>query len=389
MRRIYLDHAATSPLRPEARAAMLASLEAFGNPSSLHEHGRLNRQVIDHARDTLSEALGCVASEIIFTSGGTEADNLALFGAARSQHSRRHILVSAIEHHAVLHSAEALVSDGFELELIPVDPQGRVHAATMRAMLRPDTALVSVMTANNELGTIQPVPEIAAMCRANGTLIHTDAVQAFGHLRFSAEDLGIDLLSISAHKFGGPPGVGALYVREGVSLRPTLFGGAQERGRRGGTENAAAIAGMDAAISAWKPCLDEELERERRLTDALRRGVGLISGTWINTPAENTLPGVLNVGFDGLRAESLLLALDLEGVAASSGSACASGSMEPSHVLRAIGLSPDRADSCIRFSVGWTSTLEEIDHAIKVGAAVVERARRAARRPHCGGDGAG
>jgi len=380
MSRIYLDHAATTPVRPEAEAAMIRCLERFGNPSSLHEYGRRNREVLDRARDSLAAALGGRASEIIFTSGGTESDNLALFGACRpafrgnvGKDPKNHLLVSAIEHHAVLHAAQALAAEGFELELIPVDRWGRVDPPKVAEMIRPETVLVSVMLANNEIGTLQRIGEIAEICHQRGCLIHTDAVQAFGHVPFSVRELGVDLLSISAHKFGGPIGAGALWVREGLELRPTFYGGAQERGRRGGTENAPAIAGMEAAICAWKPSFEEEAARERELIRTLWKPLEAAPGVWRNTPNQGTLPNILNVGFRGIRAETLLLALDLEGVAASSGSACASGSMEPSHVLQAIGLPTQDAHACLRLSVGWTTTFEEVTAAAEIIMAVVSR----------------
>jgi cysteine desulfurase len=359
---------------------MMETARQVGNPSSMHRQGRAARAVLDSARDVLSEALGVKDSEIIFTSGGTEADNLAVTGGARWASGSRRVLVSAVEHHAVIHSAQALAVEGFEVEILPVDAAGRVGLLELARRLNSGASLVSVMTGNNEIGTLQPVAEIAAVCRAAGVLFHTDAVQAFGHLPINIPELGVDMLSISAHKFGGPPGAGALWVKDGVSIRPTQFGGAQERGRRGGTENAPAIAGMAAAVRVAMASLDDESARLRRLAHRLRSGLLENPGTWLNTPLEGTLPGILNVGFEDVPAEMLLVALDLDGIAASSGSACASGSMEPSHVLSAIGLAPERAKSCVRFSAGWTTTEADIDRAIEVAAAAVARARKALSR---------
>jgi cysteine desulfurase len=347
--------------------------------------------MLDIARDGIAEALHCSPGEIIFTSGGTESDNLAVMGAARAAGGRKHVLVSSVEHHAVLHAADALAAEGFEIETVPVDAAGLVSPEVVASLVRPDTAIVSVMAASNEIGTIQPVREIASICHMHGTVFHTDAVQALGHIAVSVVDWGVDLLSLSAHKFGGPMGAGVLYVRDGIEVRPTLFGGAQERGRRGGTENVPALAGMDSAVrtlglgkdqggaevSAGQALWAAEARRIRRLRDRLRFQLAGIPGAWFNTPAEGVIPGILNVGFEGALAETLLLSLDLEGVAASSGSACASGSMEPSHVLRSMGLEPTRAKACVRFSLGWTTTSEEIDQATMVIERVVERARSA------------
>lgn len=396
---INLDHAATTPVRPEAAEAMLLCLRQCANPSSLHAAGRAGREVLDSARDRLATVISCTAAEIIFTSGGTESDNLAIIGGSRMSPEKTHILVSAVEHHAVLHAADSLRAVCREVEIIPADRQGQVLPETVQSMLRPETALVSVMMANNEIGAVQAVAEIARICRQNGTLFHTDAVQALGHIPVDVQELGVDLLSLSAHKFGGPPGAGALYVREGLEIRPTLFGGAQERGRRGGTENWPAIAGMDAALRVGQPFWQEddqpdgppsEWARERELVRRLRSALSTIPDTWFNTAGEESdqplgitmappakLPNILSVGFRGVRAETLLLGLDLEGVAASSGSACASGSIEPSHVLKAIGLTPEEANSSIRFSVGWTTTHEEIDRAAEIVERVVARARLA------------
>jgi cysteine desulfurase len=372
-RRIYLDHAASSPLRPESREAMLGALSVSGNPSSLHWFGREARRLLDEARDILAGALNCHPAEVIFTGGGSESCNLALSGACRARPDRRHVLVSAVEHHAVLHTADALRADGFEVEIIPVDAAGRVDPGVLKKRLRPDTALVSVMAANNEIGSRQPIRAIADLCRRHSVIFHTDAIQAFG--RIPAADLDADLVSIAAHKLGGPIGAGALRVREDVELRPTAFGGAQERGRRGGTENTAAIVGMAAAVRALEQTGAEEAVQERALILRLRERLSGLGGAWFNTPQEGALPTILNVGFEGIRAQTLLLGFDREGLAASSGSACASGSLEPSHVLRAIGLTQDQARSCIRFSVGWTTTADEIEAAAGIIETVVGRLR--------------
>ncbi|QBS38001.1 cysteine desulfurase [Thermaerobacter sp. FW80] len=378
--RVYLDHAATTPLRPEVRQRMVEVLgEAWGNPSSLHAEGRAARAVVDQARIQVAELLGCRPREVVFTSGGTEADNLALKGVALAHRDRgRHIVTTAVEHPAVLEACAALERQGFEVTRVPVDGDGRVDPERVLAALRPDTILVSVMLVNNEVGTIQPVAEIAAAARARGVLVHTDAVQAAGVLPLDVEALGVDLLSLSAHKIGGPKGAGALYVRAGTQLLPLLDGGGQERRLRSGTENTAAIAGFGVAAElAARECRDRaaRLARlQRRLEEGIR---ARIPDARIHGAGAPRAPHITNVGLPGVTADTVLIQLDLEGIAASSGSACSAGTPEPSHVLQAMGLSADEAFRAVRFSLGDGNTEADVDRVLEVLPRVMERARRA------------
>lgn len=385
---IYLDYAATTPLRPEARAAMEPCLAgAFGNPSSQHAFGRAARDCLDAARDLVARCLNAHAGEITFTSGGTEADNLAITGAARSARSRgagTHVIVSAVEHHAVLHAALALADDGFSISLAPVDRHGRVDPEDARRLLRPDTVLVSVMAANNEVGTLQPIAEIGALCREHGVPLHTDAVQAAGLIHLDVDRLPVDLLSLSAHKFYGPKGIGALYVRAGTELAPILRGGAQERERRAGTEAVAAACGMAAALELAVAERPVEAPRLADLRDRLAQGLrGAIDRTWLNGPeSSERLPGIANIAFEGIDAEALLIALDLAGVAAAAGAACSSGALEPSHVLAAMGLPAERLNGSVRFSLGRGTTGAEIDAVLNLIPAIVRRLRRRTGAAH-------
>jgi cysteine desulfurase len=381
---IYLDHAATTPLRTQARAAMEPFLsENFANASSIYRPAQEARAAIDRARDMVAGALGAQSAGIIFTSGGTESDNAAIKGVAFASRDRgRHIVTTTIEHHAVLHVVEELTERfGFESTQVPVDSRGLVDPAEIERALRPDTVLVSVMWANNEIGTIQPIESIAEITRARGVPFHVDAVQAVGSVPIDLEHVPIDLLSISAHKFYGPKGVGALYVRTGTPWWPLLVGGGQERNRRAGTENVAGIAGMATALKLACDERGQTNERLLHLKEALLTQIATrIAGVHVNGDLERRLPGNLNVSFDGVHGESLLVALDLAGIMASSGSACTSGSLEPSHVLRALGLSDAMAGNSLRLTLGRENTMEEIDRTIDVLEGIVTRLRRVLRQ---------
>jgi cysteine desulfurase len=375
--RIYLDNAATTALRHEVADAMRAALDDGGfNPSSLHAEGRRARSVLDGARDRIAGLLGATRTEITFTASGTEADNQALLGAVRVRERPAHIVASAIEHDAVLAALEQLRADGYETTLLPVSRDGLVAVEDFEAALRPETVLASVMYANNEIGTVQPVVELARVARAHGVLFHTDAVQAPGWLPLAVGELGVDLLSLSAHKFGGPKGVGCLYVRRGVALAPIFHGGGQEFGRRPGTENVVGIAGMARALEL------AEAERPRRspliavLRDRLEAGIrSSVPEVRINGAGAPRLANNLNVSFAGAESEALLIGLDLAGIAVSAGSACTSGALEPSHVLAALGLEPRWRAGAIRFSLGRATTAVEIDGVLSVLPGVVARLR--------------
>ncbi len=365
-RLIYLDHAATTPLDPRVLEAMLPFLSGMsGNASSIHQVGRAALQALDDAREQVALVLGCQPKEIVFTGGGSESINLALKGVAMALRAqgKNHLISSTIEHHAVLHALDYLVEfEGFTVTLLPVDRNGRVNPADLSAALRPETALVSVMYANNETGVIQPITELAAICRERGVLFHTDAVQAPGQLSLDVNALGVDLLSLTAHKFYGPQGVGLLYLRRGTPLVPQMNGGAQERRRRAGTENIAGIVGLAKALTIAESERTTHASRLRALSERLIDGVlSRIPQSWLNGDRESRLPSIVNLGFACIETESLLLLLDQRGICASSGSACTSGSLEPSHVLLAMGLSPEEANGSIRFSLGKQTTDEQID----------------------------
>jgi cysteine desulfurase len=380
---IYLDHAATTPLSPRVLEAMLPYLQGvYGNPSSIHSFGREARMAVDRARLQVARALNAEPGEILFTSGGTEADNLAVIGtalAAREQ-GKRHIITSTIEHHAVLDACKYLERIGFDVTWLPVDRTGRVNAEEVRRVLRRDTALISVMYGNNETGTLQPVEEIGSIARERGVLFHSDAVQAFGVEDLDVKQLPVDLLTVSAHKINGPKGVGALFVGRNVKLIPRAFGGSQERRRRPGTENVAGIVGFGVAAEMAA----ENRERHRREMENLRRrmveglereGVEFV----VNGHPEQRLPHILNVSFPGVDTETLLMNLDLEGIACASGSACTSGTLEVSHVLKAMSVGDERAHSAIRISFGTGNTEEEIGRAAQTIARVVRRLSDPAR----------
>lgn len=377
MERIYADHAATTPVIPEVKKTVLEITEKmFGNPSSIHAFGREARAVVDQARQTASRSIGAKFHEIIFTSGGTEADNLALVGTALANRGRgKHLITTSIEHHAVLKTAEFLESLGFEVTYLPVDESGAVKADAVKRALRDDTILVSVMFANNETGVIQPVKEIGELLQDHPAYFHTDAVQAYGHIPIDVNELHIDLLSVSAHKMNGPKGAGFLYVRDGVKLAPLIHGGEQERRRRAGTENVAAIAGFGKAIEIAMERMAANKAHHERLRDAFIRklreeGVDFA----INGDPEQSLANIINLSFPGTRTDQVLVNLDLEGIAASSGSACTAGSLEPSHVLKAMyGENSPRIGNSVRFSFGYGNTVEQMEILGEKCAAVVKR----------------
>lgn len=383
---IYLDHAATTPVDPGVVDLMVPWFTgAFGNPSSIYQVGQEARAGLDRARRQVAQVLGCRDSEVIFTSGATESNNLALKGVAWAARlrvgetgPRPHIVTTAIEHHAVLHAAEALAGQGFDLTIVPCDPSGIVHVEDVVAALRPETCLVSVMYANNEVGSIQPIREIAAAVRERGILVHTDAVQAAGALSLGVNDLGVDLLSLSGHKFYGPKGVGMLYVRKGTDIRFQQDGGGQESGRRGGTENVPLIVGFGEALVRADSMRAEVSAHNAALRDQLWEELQeRVPGTRLNgpLPGPDRLPNSLNVSFTGVQGETVLLGLDMQGVSASAGSACTTGNSEPSHVLLAMGLSEAEARASLRFTTGRGNTAEEIDDAAHAIAEVVDRTR--------------
>ena len=366
--RIYADNAATTPMHPAAMEAMLRCMEeCYGNPSSLHTPGQRAKETLETAREEIAAALNAVPRELIFTSGGSEADNQALLSAAAlgRKQGKTHIISTAFEHHAVLHTLERLEREGFSVTLLDVHADGLVRPAELETAIRPDTCLVSVMYANNEIGTVQPIRELGAICRAHGVLFHTDAVQAVGQLPIDVQAQHIDLLSASAHKFHGPKGIGFLYARRGVPLTPLIEGGAQERGKRAGTENVPAVAGMAAALKEAVAGMEENAARLRVLRDRLIEGLNTIPHAALNGDPIRRLPGNVSFCFEGVEGEALLLLLDDRGVAASSGSACTSGALDPSHVLLAIGRSHDVAHGSLRLSLGPDATEAEIDYIIE------------------------
>lgn len=379
MRRIYLDHNATTPVHPEALKAMLPFLEAnYGNPSSMHFLGRDARAALDNARERLAKLLGAKPGEIVFTGSGTEADNQAIFGATRALAGKaRHVITSAVEHHAVLHSCEHLRQhESVEVTVLPVDGDGVVDSVAVRGALRDDTALVSVMWANNETGALQPVREIGAICRERGVLFHTDAVQAFGKVRVNVSDLPVDLLSVSGHKVYGPKGVGALWIRPRTKIESLLHGGSHENDRRAGTENVAGIVGFVRAAEITVSRTESEDVRLRALTERLWQGLSArIERIRRNGPADRRVANTLNVSFAGCKSDALLMSLDLEGICASSGSACAVGSLKPSPVLLAMGLGPDQANGAVRFSLGVATTEADVDAVVSVMPGIVSRLR--------------
>lgn len=373
---VYLDYNATSPLAPEALEAMLPYLRGgHGNPSSIHAAGREARAAVDDARDRIAALLGVKAHELIFTGGGTESCNLAVLGLAHAHAPRgRHLITAATEHHAVLHAFEHLLHhEGFELTILPVDRSGRVSADDLIAALRPDTTLVSVMHANNETGTIQPIEALAAICRERGVCFHTDAVQTFGKLPVRPHELGVTALSLAAHKFHGPKGTGVLFLRAGVAIARTVHGGAHENTRRPGTENVSSLVGMAAAAEWSEARREEDQPRLAAMRDRLWEGIAAICPGAVRNGTPDGLANTLNVSFPDRDGEALLIGLDLEGVCVSSGSACMVGSVQPSHVLLAMGVPAALASSTVRFSLGTETTDADITHSLNAVAHVLAR----------------
>ena len=378
MRRIYLDYAATTPVHPEVVKVMLPYFsDAFGNPSAIHSYGQEAKGAIEEARAKVADLIGAHSEEIIFTSGGTEADNLALTGVAYARESKgNHIITTAIEHHAVIETAKFLERKGFDITYLPVDEDGIVSPDGVRQAITDKTILVSIALANNEVGTIQPLAEIGHITRQAGIYFHTDAVQAVGHIAVNVAELGVDLLSMSAHKLYGPKGVGALYIRKGTRITPLQHGGGQERGRRSGTQNVAGIVGFGQAAALAKQGIAEEVERliplRQRLTEGL---LERIDHSHLNGHPRKRLPNNINVSIDYVEGESMVLNLDLKGISASTGSACSSSSLEPSHVLLALGIPPQLAHCSLRFTLGQWTTEEDIERVLEVLPQIVEKLR--------------
>ena len=390
MPRIYADNAATTKISQTAMKAMISAMEnSYGNPSSIHQIGMAANDALQTAREQIARCLGCMPKEIFFTSGGTESDNQAIVSAAMlgAKQNKRHIISTAFEHHAVLHTLRRLKEQGFEIQLLDVGAEGNITAAQVEDAIRPDTCLVTVMFANNELGSVLPIAEIGEVCRAHGVLFHTDAVQAAGHIPVNVKKQNIDMLSLSAHKFHGPRGIGALYVKRGIELTSLMEGGGQERGKRPGTENLSAIMGMAAALKEECSLMEENAARVAAMRDRLLQGLFQIPYSILNGPRDNRLPGNVNFCFEGVSGESLLLFLDSKGICASSGSACASGALDPSHVLLALGLAPEIAQGSLRISLDISNTEEEIDYMLEVIPQVVEQLRGMSddwQKRHCG-----
>ena len=389
MPRIYADNAATTKISQTAMKAMISAMEnSYGNPSSIHQIGMAANDALQTAREQIARCLGCMPKEIFFTSGGTESDNQAIVSAAMlgAKQNKRHIISTAFEHHAVLHTLRRLKEQGFEIQLLDVGAEGNITAAQVEEAIRPDTCLVTVMFANNEIGSVLPIAEIGEVCRAHGVLFHTDAVQAAGHIPVNVREQNIDMLSLSAHKFHGPRGIGALYVKRGIELTSLMEGGGQERGKRPGTENLPAIMGMAAALKEECTLMEQNEAKVTAMRDCLIQGLSQIPYSILNGSREKRLPGNVNFCFEGVSGESLLLLLDSRGICASSGSACASGALDPSHVLLSLGLAPEIAQGSLRISLDISNTEEEIDYMLEVIPQVVEQLRGMSddwRKKHC------
>ena len=390
MPRIYADNAATTKISQTAMKAMISAMEnSYGNPSSIHQIGMAANDALQTAREQIARCLGCMPKEIFFTSGGTESDNQAIVSAAilGAKQNKRHIISTAFEHHAVLHTLRRQKEQGFEIQLLDVGAEGNITAAQVEEAIRPDTCLVTVMFANNEIGSVLPIAEIGEACRAHGVLFHTDAVQAAGHIPVNVKKQNIDMLSLSAHKFHGPRGIGALYVKRGIELTSLMEGGGQERGKRPGTENLPAIMGMAAALKEECTLMEQNEAKVTAMRDRLIQGLSQIPYSILNGSREKRLPGNVNFCFEGVSGESLLLLLDSRGICASSGSACASGALDPSHVLLSLGLAPEIAQGSLRISLDISNTEEEIDYMLEVIPQVVEQLRGMSddwQKRHCG-----
>ena len=389
MPRIYADNAATTKISQTAMKAMISAMEnSYGNPSSIHQIGMAANDALQTAREQIARCLGCMPKEIFFTSGGTESDNQAIMSAAMlgAKKNKRHIISTAFEHHAVLHTLRRLKEQGFEIQLLDVGAEGNITAAQVEEAIRPDTCLITVMFANNEIGSVLPIAEIGEACRAHGVLFHTDAVQAAGHIPVNVKKQNIDMLSLSAHKFHGPRGIGALYVKRGIELTSLMEGGGQERGKRPGTENLPAIMGMAAALKEECTLMEQNEAKVIAMRDRLIQGLSQIPYSILNGSREKRLPGNVNFCFEGVSGESLLLLLDSRGICASSGSACASGALDPSPVLLSLGLAPEIAQGSLRISLDISNTEEEIDYMLEVIPQVVEQLRGMSddwRKKHC------
>jgi cysteine desulfurase len=379
MKRIYFDHNATTPIAPEVLAAMMPYLtEEYGNASSIHAFGQNAREAVEQARASVAALLNARPADIMFTSGGTESINHAILGAvAAAPGKSKHVITSAIEHVAGLDPCKALAKSGVDLTILPVDREGLVSPDDVLRAIRPETVLISIMLANNETGTIEPIAEISKVAAEKGIVLHTDAVQAAGKIPIDVDKLGVDLLSISAHKFNGPKGIGALYIRKGTPLSPLLYGGHSERDRRPGTEDVAAIAGMGRAAKLAQAGDGQESERLRGHRDRLEQGLlDRVSHSWVNGARAPRVPNTSNLTFPFIEGEAMVIALDLKGIACSTGAACSSGAVEPSHVLMALGLAPEDARATLRLSLGRQNTQEEVDHALEIIPTVIERLRR-------------
>jgi len=383
--RVYFDYNATTPLAPQvAEAVARATQDLFGNASSVHYFGQQAKAALDEARSAVAALIHAEPSEVVLTSGGTEADNFAIRGAAEAAEvsGRRHLVASAIEHEAVLNTLKALARRGWRTTLVPVDQSGVLSPDQLRTALADDTSIVSVMHANNEIGTIQPIAALSAIAHERGALMHTDAVQSAGKIPVDVRELGVDLLSLSAHKFNGPKGAGALWIKRGTRLQPILTGGKHERNRRAGTENVPAVVGMGVAARLALGKMAGEGARVGALRNRLEEGIlRTVPGTAVNGARASRVPNTTNISFDRVEAESLLIALDLEGIAVSTGSACSSGTLEPSHVLKAMGLAAHRTQNSLRFSLGVFSTEQEVDRVVEVLPGLVEKLRGLTRKP--------
>jgi len=378
MKSIYLDHAATCPTDPKVVETMLPYFsDHYGNPSSIYSLSRTTRNAIENARTILASAIGAYPKEIVFTSGGSESDNFAIKGIAHALKDKgNHIITSQIEHHAVLYTCKFLEKNGYDITYVPVDEHGTIKLEELKKAIRPDTILITVMHANNEIGTIQPIRQIGEIAKKHGIKFHTDAVQTFGHIPVNANDLNVDLLSISAHKFYGPKGVGALYIRKGTKITPQIHGGDQERRRRASTENVPGIVGLGKAVEIATESMADEADRQTKLrNDFIKAILEKIPDSRLNGHPVNRLPNNINISFEGIEGESILLNLDMYGIAASTGSACSSSSLEPSHVLLSIGLTHELAHGSVRFSLGKHTTREELDRVVDILPGIIQKLR--------------
>jgi len=377
-RRIYLDHNATTPVHPEVLKAMLPYYkDKFGNASSIHGFGREVKAALEDSREKVAKLINASPNEIYFTSGGTESDNLAIKGTGFANRKKgKHIITSKIEHHAILESCKFLEKEGFEITYLPVDKYGFIDSDDLKKAMRKDTILVSIMYANNEVGTIEPVEEVCKITKENGVYFHTDAVQAMGKISVDVQKLNVDLLSISAHKIYGPKGVGAIYIRKGTRITPWSHGGSHERARRAGTENVPSIVGLAKAVEIAYRDMEEQSKHLRNLSEAFYKKLAqAIPDVFLNGDLEKRIPNTLNLSFKAVEGESIILSLDLKGVAVSTGSACASGSLEPSHVLSAMGIAPEIAQAAIRFSFGRENTMEDVEYVVEILPEIVSRLR--------------